>query len=142
MIHVFQGVFLRPKCYSLRIINLDTLEESKKQTAKGVSKHIIKNTFEKDMYKDCLQTGMPRMVSSYHLRSKRHQMYLQQLRKVGLSSFVDKNYALNAVESLPFNDYRIALYESLQPIDLLIEQINDDDDDGDDGALLNFDDYV
>ena len=67
------------------------------------------------------------MVSSYQLRSERHQLYLKQLNKVGLSSYVDKTYSVNAIECVPFGDYRIPQFEDDEMLSLLLDAIEEEE---------------
>ena len=85
------------------------------------------------------------MVSSYQLRSERHQLYLKQLNKVGLSSYVDKTYSVNAIECVPFGYYRIPLFEEDKMLLLLLDAIEEEEEqeeEEEEEEKLNFDDYV
>ena len=104
---------LKPKMYALQLFSLETQGFDKKQTAKGIPKHIIKNQFDPKTYKDCLRTNIGNMVSSHQFRNSYHQLYLMKLKKHGLGPYQDKSFALNTVETIPYGHYKIPEYLEL-----------------------------
>ena len=101
---------LRPKMYSIKLFCPETQQYEKKQTAKGIPKHVVNNSFQPQTYKDCLRTNEGNVVTSSQLRNERHQIYLKKMTKLGLSSFQDKCFALNMVETVPYGHYKIPEY--------------------------------
>ena len=104
---------LKPKMYSLQLYCPQSKTFDKKQTAKGIPKHIIKNDFDPQTYKDCLRTNVGNMVSSHQFRNSCHQLYLMKLKKHGLGPYQDKSFALNTVETIPYGHYKIPEYLEL-----------------------------
>jgi len=68
-------------------------------TGKGVPKHALKKYTTMDVYKRVLESSERTVVNFTSLRSQNHQMNTVNLTKVGLSSYDNKRYYLDAVNS-------------------------------------------
>ena len=78
-------VALRPKTYSYLI---DDGESDKK--AKGTEKCVIKRVLKFNDYKDCLLNNEIVLKSQERFKSKRHNVYTEEINKIALSSNDDK----------------------------------------------------
>ena len=96
-------IALKPKSYAFKL--LDTDKEEKKN--KGVPKHKVKNQLNYKAYLDTLETNSCPSVSFNSIRSKNHQIYSINQVKQALSSFDNKRYWLDNINSLPYGHYRI-----------------------------------
>lgn len=94
-------VGLRSKVYSF-VVNS---QEEKK--AKGVSKPTIQKDLSYDMYKQTLMDETQMISTMSSIRSHSHQLYVEKLNKYCLSSYDDKRYLYNNLESYSYGDYRI-----------------------------------
>ena len=130
---------LKPKMYSVQTIDINTGEWDKKITCKGISKYIVKQSFQPSMYRECLLTGVGNTVTCHQLRNHHHQIYMMKLTKLALSSFNDKTFLVNNFESIPYSHYMIPTYKEMQNDELnaLIDVINDDE--GNDNDINNAD---
>ena len=136
---IMEVIALKPKMYSLRTLNIETGDVSKKQTAKGVPRGIVHSDFSPSTYKTCLETGFGNVVTFNALRNDRHQIYFKRLSKIGLSAFQDKSYQINSIETVPYGHYYIEKYKEFfnqddNMLNALIDAIrydenNDDNDD-------------
>ena len=99
-------IALRPKCYSFKILGED--KEYKK--CKGVAKHIVKRNMTFEEYDKVLQTNEVIHKSFNSIRSKKHKIYSIATTKVGLSSYENKKYWINAYDSLAYGHWRIDLF--------------------------------
>ncbi|XP_022794378.1 uncharacterized protein LOC111333124 [Stylophora pistillata] len=93
---------LRPKSYAIRIE--DGREEKK---CKGIKKGVVKRTLDFDDYKCCLFGGGPQFRKMNVLRSRKHEMYMEEINKVALSAEDDKTIILpDGVNTYPIGHYR------------------------------------
>ena len=83
-------VGLRAKLYSYKMF------ESKKETktCKGVKKVVVKNTISFDDYKKCLFSGEQQHRTMTTLRSRKHDIFTEEINKVALSANDDKRVIL------------------------------------------------
>ena len=96
-------VGLRAKLYSYKIFEG---EESKK--CKGVKSSVVKNSITHDDYKNCLFTGMEQLRKMNVIRSKKHDIYTEEVNKVALSPNDDKRHLLEGqTNTLALGHYRI-----------------------------------
>ena len=103
-------VCLRSKLYSIDYIG------GKKQSAKGVQK-TVKKTLNHDLFKECLFTKKSVTKTMTQLRSSCHQILVNEIDKVAVSSFDDKRFNLdNGISSLAYGHHRIT-FESGQVIE-------------------------
>ena len=80
--------------------------DKEKVTGKGVPKHTLKKYTKLDVYRRVLESSERTVVNFTTLRSQNHQMYTVNLTKVGLSSYDNKRYYLDAVNSLAYGHVR------------------------------------
>ena len=94
-------VCLRSKLYSIDFVG------GKKQSAKGVSK-TVKKTLHHDLFKQCLLSKKNFTKRMTQLRSFNHQIVVNSVDKIALSSFDDKRYILDdGINSLAYGHYKI-----------------------------------
>ena len=89
-------VGLRAKLYLYRMLEG---EESKK--CKGVTKSVIKKSITHDDYKKYLFTGKEQLRKMNVIRSHKHEVYTEEVNKIGLSSDNDKRQVLEDQVCIP-----------------------------------------
>ena len=95
---IAEFVALRPKSYSYLT---DDFKEDKK--AKGTKKYVIKRMIKFNDYKKCLLNGAVVLKSQQRFKSKRHDVYTENINKIALSSNDDKRLiALGKITSYPY----------------------------------------
>ena len=94
---------LKPKSYAFKIYQ----QEKEEKKSKGIVKHKVKKELNYDKYKDTLENNSCDSVSFNSIRSKNHQIYSINQVKQALSSFDNKRYYLDNINSLPFGHFRI-----------------------------------
>ena len=57
---------------------------------KGTKKNVIKKSIEQKDLKNCLFTGVPEMRRMNIIRSRRHELFTEEVNKVALSAEDDK----------------------------------------------------
>ena len=82
----FVGV--RSKMYSLLL----TESGDQKNTAKGIKRSHVKNTFTHEMYRNCLENETATTTSFHNITSKNHVLKTSLITKRGLSAYDDKRY--------------------------------------------------
>ena len=98
-------VGLRPKMYSLM-----TCDGVQKNTAKGVSRAVIRQVLKHELYERMLHESMAMMASGRRIGSRNHQLYTLKILKVALSAYDDKRYVLeDGTTTLAHGHYRIGL---------------------------------
>ena len=96
-------VGLRAKLYSYKMFEG---EESKK--CKGVKKSVVKNSITHKDYKECLFTGKERLQKMNVIRSRKHEVYTEEVNKVTLCPNDDKRHILeDGVHTLALGHYGI-----------------------------------
>lgn len=94
-------ICLRSKLYSIQY------EGGVKQSAKGVQKS-VKKTLHHDLFKSCLFDQKPVRRSMTQLKSENHQIVVNRVNKVAVSSYDDKRYLLqDGVRSLAYGHYSL-----------------------------------
>ena len=94
---ITEFVALKPKTYSYLA---DDCKEDKK--AKGTQKCVIKRMIKYDDYKNCLLNGEIVLKSQQRFKSKRHDVYTENINKIVLSSNDDKRLiASDKITSYP-----------------------------------------
>ena len=110
VIPIKDAVALRSKMYSILLgdkTEQDSMnKELHKQTAKGVDKKIMGSILHLH-YLHALYTGEKLRKVWYTLRSRNHTIRLEQLSKIAISSFNDKNYECPDGSMLPWGHARI-----------------------------------
>ena len=95
---ITEFVTLRPKTHSYLTGNF---KEDKK--AKGTKKCVIKRMIKFDDYKKCLLNGEVVLKSQQRFKSKRHDVYTENVKKIALSSNDDKRLiAPDKITSYPY----------------------------------------
>ena len=85
---------LRPKCYTMKIKNLNSKREEQKKVCKGLKKTSIKNQLSFNDYEKSLNDGKLVYKTFTHLKSKNHRISTTFQRKIALSSMDSKRYIL------------------------------------------------
>ena len=93
-------VFLRSKCYSLKITGSDTSEAK----AAGV-KRAAQKSLTHENYRDALFNSQSFYVNQSRIGSKNHQLFTYVESKRALNSFDDKRYQMNKYKTLPYGHY-------------------------------------
>ena len=89
---------LRPKTYSYLT---DDCKEDKK--SKGTKKGVIKRMTKFDDYKKCLLNGEVILKSQQRFKSKRHDVYTENINKIAFSSNDDKRLTVSdKITSYPY----------------------------------------
>ena len=97
---VSKFVGLKPKMYAFEALDEDPKDAKKK--AKGVPKHIVKQSFQFQNYCDTLFNDKSDHVNFNAFRSYNHQVFTVQCNKIGLSSCDNKRYLLSdKISSVP-----------------------------------------
>ena len=98
---VMAAVFLKPKAYSVKIL------QKVKQSAKGASKH-VKKTLHHDEFKDVLTSKSPLRELVTAITSDKHTLNITESNKTALSAFDDKPYYLcDGICSYAYGHYKI-----------------------------------
>jgi hypothetical protein len=82
-------------------------ETNESKTAKGIVKSVIKNELRFEHFKNCLFESVDTIHSMNVIRSQNHVLHTDLLVKKGLSSYDDKRYWINGIDSLSFGHYKI-----------------------------------
>ncbi|XP_058981533.1 uncharacterized protein LOC131803829 [Musca domestica] len=83
---VSEFVGLRPKMYAMKVHNSEEVKKSK-----GVKKSVMKQ-YTIDTYRDCLYNRIKYYNSMYTFRSRKHEIYTDNITKVCLSFQDDKRF--------------------------------------------------
>ena len=94
-------VGLRSKMYAIKLKNRDI------KAAKGVKKSVISQDLKFDSYLDCLTENIRMEHSFKSIRSSCHNVYTSHQSKTTLSSFDDKRWLRNNVDSYAYGHYKI-----------------------------------
>lgn len=102
---------LRPKCYSLNLVDLKSNEVSEKHCAKGLGKCAIKNRLKFKQYKKCLFKGKIQRHDFASIRSTKHKISTIMQRKKCLSHFDSKRWLFSCgIHSSPYGSKLITKY--------------------------------
>ena len=96
-------IALKPKSYAFKVYNED--KEEKKN--KGVPKLKVKKELSYQQYEETLKDNKSETVRFNSIRSKNHNIYTINQVKLSLSSYDNKRYYLDSVNSLPYGHYAI-----------------------------------
>jgi hypothetical protein len=102
---ITEFVGLASKTYSLK-----TDDGKQKATAKGVKKCVKDKELKHELYKNIalgIDEKHQHIVSQYNFKSEKHEIYTTKTTKIGLSSFDDKRFILDGVNSLSYGHYKI-----------------------------------
>ena len=111
---------LASKCYAY--IKLVPIKEGNPQThiveikkLKGTQKCVVECDIQFDHYKSSLLRGVTYVASQCSLRSQKHTIRTQMIRKVATGPFDDKRYLFaDGINSLPYGHYQLALVDNVQ----------------------------
>ena len=82
--------------------------EKKIKKCKGVKKQVVKNYITHEDYKTCLITGKEKLVRQNIIRSYDHDLYGEEVNKIGLSAADDKRYLLkDSYDAKAWGHYKI-----------------------------------
>ena len=99
---ISEFVGLRRKMYVFKCNN----QENKR--AKGISKITVKKDLRFEHYKQTLDNETKQLSSMTVIRSHNHQLFCENIVKLGLSAFDDKRFLTDAVNSFAYGHYKIA----------------------------------
>jgi hypothetical protein len=109
-------VGLRPKCYSLNLINVKTGIKSEKKICKGLGRAAIKNRLQFKQYKKCLREGKIFRHAFASIRSKKHKVSTILQKKKALSHFDCKRWLFDCgIHSVPYGSKIIRKYYNQCP---------------------------
>ena len=95
-------VGLRAKLYSYKMFESKT----EKKRCKGVKQGVVEKTITFDDYKTCLFSGEPEYRQMNVFRSRKHEVFTEEVNKVALSADDDKRIILpNKVNTLAYGHY-------------------------------------
>ena len=81
-------------------------KEEKK--CKGIKKNVVKKCISFEDYKRCLFSGNETMRKMNVIRSRKHEIFTEEINKVALSANDDKRFILpDGVHTLAFGHWRI-----------------------------------
>jgi hypothetical protein len=100
---ILEFVGLRAKMYSIRTTS--TKMDKQHTHAKGISKSCIKN-LEFNTFKRILFDQKQEECRFNTIRSKKHKVFIMDNIKTGLSSYDNKFYLTDNINSLPYGHYR------------------------------------
>ena len=93
---------LKPKSYAFKIHK----EKKEEKKSKGIVKHKVKNELHYKSYEKTLLENDCDKVEFNSIRSKNHQIYTIRQVKQALSSYDNKRYYLDSVNSLPYGHFK------------------------------------
>lgn len=104
---ITEFVGLRSKMYSY-IVQDDLAKNTwKRKKCKGISKSAV-NSFTHEMYKKCInQVHVEKSTKMNTIRSFNHRIQSITLTKTSLSSYDDKRYLIDSINSYAYGHYRI-----------------------------------
>lgn len=116
---IYEFIGPAPKVYSQKtILNDENLEYEDdipkyKKKDKGVKSCVIKDELTHEDFKNTVFNGTQKEVEFKSLRSMKHEMYTLEQIKIGLSSYDDKQYMLNPIQSLSYGHFLIKEVDEL-----------------------------
>ncbi|KAK9814141.1 hypothetical protein WJX72_001210 [[Myrmecia] bisecta] len=87
-------------------------ESKESKLCKGVKRSCVRRDLSLANYKECLATQKPQERGFNTIRSHQHELYIEHVNKVALSSIDDKRYQLDGIATLAYGHYRIAEIEA------------------------------
>ena len=90
--------------------------DKEKKTGKGIQRAFLKKNVTHADYRRCLlsdnREDQQQRAAFQTIRSSKHQIHSLEINKVGLCSFDNKRFLLDAVNSLSYGHYKIAELKS------------------------------
>ena len=93
-------ICLKAKAYFYKVEN----EEEEVKKLKGVSRATLKKQIHFENALDVLNNGISQYHKNYAIRNKKFETNTIEQNKKSLSSFDNKRYLLNNIETLPYCD--------------------------------------
>ena len=84
-----------------------TVIQKEKRTAKGIAKTAIDKQIRHLHYRQCLFQNKMTMNEMNLIRNQNHTLYVNNVRKVGLSNFCDKKFYKNSIHAYSFGHFMI-----------------------------------
>ena len=101
--HMKEFIALKPKAYSYTTTESNQVYNN---TLKGVPKH-ISNSLNLETYKECLYSNMRISKDIFNLRFYNKDMSLTKNSKIILSSFEDKRYYMDSLNSYGYEHHKM-----------------------------------
>ena len=95
---------LKPKSYAFKVYN----QEKEEKKNKGVPKQKVKRELNYKKYLETLEDNTCDTVRFNSIRSKNHQVYSINQVKQALSSYCNKRYWYDKINSYPYGHFRIS----------------------------------
>ena len=100
--YLTEVIGLKSKCYITKVIDKNSKTKSKKVVCKGIQKATREKLTLKHFRKIVSRVGI-KYAETHAIRSKKHQLYTQKLKKVALTSFDDKRLIQSCgLHTLPY----------------------------------------
>ena len=91
-------IFLKSKAYAYTLSDL-----TEKKKLKGISQPIVKKEMNFKNYKNCLYNTETQLNTMFRLNSEKHNMFINEVKKVSLNPFDDKRYICeDGIKTLPY----------------------------------------
>ena len=94
---ITEGIFLKPKAYSIRVASGKTIKR-----AKGVSRYVVEQNLTHDCYKKVLQDSVDIYESCRQIQPHNFVNFTVEQRKKALSAFCDKRHMIDEIRSVPY----------------------------------------
>lgn len=130
---IVEFVGLKPKMYSLKVEKLSeapenylgvrytlrnnkleecvdgqfTIKDDEKKTCKGVQRSAVRKNIKHASYKSVLENLNSQNVDMKMFRTREHDIFTVKINKVGLSSYDNKRYLIDPVNSYAYGHYKI-----------------------------------
>lgn len=100
---IFEFAAVKPKLYSI-LYDFDRT----KMAAKGIKKYCIRHHVRHEMFKKCIFDSRIFYHKMNMIRSKDHQLYNVELRKLSLNPYCNKRFLLDdGIHSLSYGNYHL-----------------------------------
>lgn len=100
-IPISEFVGLRSKMYSF------VCGGKEKKRLKGIGKATVRNSISYNQYKDVLFSESQKRATMSVIRSHSHKLFCEDISKTSLSSYDDKRFLINPIQSLSYGHYKI-----------------------------------
>ena len=96
-------IALRPKCYAYSVYG----DDKKYKKCKGIAKGTVRRQMKYEEFETVLKTNEVIHKSCNSIRSKNHRIFSITTKKIALSSYENKKYWIDSVNSLAYGHYKI-----------------------------------